>query len=136
MKFLPTTPPLPQLCEHGFHFALGVEVAGAAGGGDAIGEHCLGVGDSVGAGEGLRGHEVAGSVVRAGLEQDGEFRERAIEVALLGVFHRQAVAGESVIRILGEDVVQGGDAVHGSGRWPVVGGQFMTRLLQLRPHPQ
>jgi hypothetical protein len=111
---------LSQLCEHSFHLALGVEVAGAAGAGDAVGEHGFGVGNPIGAGQGLRGHEVAGSVVRAGFEQDGEFGECAVEVALLRVFHRQAVASEGVVRVLGEDVVEGGDAVHKA----VVGGQW------------
>lgn len=39
-----------QLGQHGFHFGLGVEVAGAAGGGDAIGQHGFRVGNSVGLG--------------------------------------------------------------------------------------
>jgi hypothetical protein len=104
---------LSQLRQHGFHLALGVEIAGAAGGGDAVGEHRFGFCDSVGAGQGLGGHEVAGGVVRTVFEQDGEFGEGAIEVALIGVFEREPVAGEGVIWILGEDVVEGGDAIHG-----------------------
>lgn len=113
---------LSQFREHGFHLALGVKIAGAAGGGDTVREHRLGVGDSVGAGESLGGHEVAGSIVRAGFQQDGEFCQGAIKVALLGVFHCKAVAGEGVVRILSEDVVEGGDTVHGAvagGQWPV-----------------
>ena len=41
---------LPQLREHGFHLALGVQVAGAASGCDAVAEHGLRFGDAVGAG--------------------------------------------------------------------------------------
>jgi hypothetical protein len=112
-----------QLGEHGFHFALRVEVAGAAGGSDAVGEHGFSVGDSIGAGQRLGGHEISGSIVGSGFEQDGEFGERAVEVALFGIFHCQSVAGEGVVGILGEDVVEGGDAVHrqwsvASDQWP------------------
>jgi hypothetical protein len=111
---------LSQFGQHGFHLAEGVEVAGAAGGGYAVGEHGLGVGDSAGAVQGLGGHEIACGIVGIGLEQDGEFGQGAIEVALPGVFHRKTITGEGVARVLGEDVVQGGDTVH--RQWSVASG--------------
>ena len=42
----------------------------------------------VGAGKGLRGHEIAGGVVGVRNEQLSKFLESAIDVALIGVFHR------------------------------------------------
>jgi hypothetical protein len=44
MKVLPIRALLSQISEHGFHFALSVQISGAAGGGDAIREHGLGFG--------------------------------------------------------------------------------------------
>ena len=87
MKVLPIRALLSQISEHGFHFALSVQISGAAGGGDAIREHGLGFGDAVGTGERLGGHEIAGSVIGIGFQEDGELGEGAIEVTLLGIFH-------------------------------------------------
>jgi hypothetical protein len=125
---------LSQFCQQGFHLRLGVQISGAAGGGDAVSEHGFGFGNSVGADQGLGCHEVAGSVVGSGLKKDGEFGERSIEVTLLGVFHRKAVAGKGVAGILREDVVERGYAVHKavvSDQWPARIGQLRLRLLHI-----
>jgi len=89
------------------------------------------IGDPVGAGQRLCGHEITGSVVGTGFEQNGEFGQGTVEVALLRVFHGQTVAREGIVGILREDVVQSGNAVHKT----VLGSEFSVemRLLQTAP---
>jgi hypothetical protein len=103
---------LTQLLEHRLHLRLRMQVAGSPGRGNSVAEHGLRFGHAVGANQRLRGHEVSRSIVRIGLQQDGELCQGSIEVALLGIFHRQPVAGKCVVRIVGEDFVERDDTVH------------------------
>jgi hypothetical protein len=46
------------------------------------------------------------------VDERGEFGEREVGVALGVVLHGEAVAGEGVCRVGGEDFGEGGDLVH------------------------
>jgi len=61
----------------------------------------------------LRGHLEGGYVVGCVLEDGVVLGECLIGVAFGGVGHGEAVAGESVGRVLFEDLGEGGDLVHG-----------------------
>ena len=41
-----------------------------------------------------------------------ELGQRGCVIACLGIFHRQAVAGEGVVGVFGEHLLESGDAVH------------------------
>ena len=45
-------------------------------------------------------------------DENGELGQGAIKVSLLRIFHRKAIARERVLRVLGQDVVQCGNAIH------------------------
>lgn len=111
-----------QFLEQSFHLRLGVKVARSPGGGDAIPQHLLGFLGSLSPHQRLSCHEVARGVVGMVLEQNGEFRHGAIQVSLLRVFHGKPVTGESIVRVLGENVVERGDTIHGTPQ---------VRLLQM-----
>src|SRR5262249_48042496 len=73
----------------------------------------------------------AGSVIRVAFQKDGELSQGAIEITLVGVFHGEAVASEGIIRILCENVVQCGNAVHkNSGQCSETRAWLRKRLLQ------
>jgi hypothetical protein len=101
-----------EVFAHGFHFGQGVLVVGAVGGGDAFVEAGQGFFGAALFCEGLRGHLVGGDVVGVVLDEDGEFGECGFSVAVGGVFHGEAVAGEGVGGVKLEDFVQGCDLVH------------------------
>src|SRR4051812_2659455 len=60
------------------------------------------------------------------LQQNREFRQSAVEVALLRVFHCQSIARKGVFRILGEHFIQRRNTIHWSR------GSLATRVLQIR----
>jgi len=91
-----------------------MQVAGAAGRGKSVVQHFLRIADSLRAHQSLCRHEISSCVVGVVLQQNREFRESAVEVALLGILHGEPVAREGVLRILSQDLVERGDAVHRS----------------------
>ena len=60
----------------------------------------------------MGGHLVGGDVVGVVVDEGGEFGEGEVGVALGVVFHGEAVAGEGVGGVGGEDFGEGGDLVH------------------------
>jgi hypothetical protein len=101
-----------EVVEEGLHFAGGVGVVGAVGGGDAFVEAGDGFCGAALFGEGLGGHLVGGDVGGVVLDEGGEFCEGEVDAAVAEVFHGEAVAGEGVGGIELEDFVEGGDLVH------------------------
>jgi hypothetical protein len=114
-----------EIVAEGFHFCNGVLVSGAVGGGDAVVETVEGFVGAAKSGEGLRGHLVGGDIVGVVLDEGGELGEGGVGVALADVLHREAVTGEGVGGVHGEDFGEGGDLVHelmvrfGEGGWQV-----------------
>lgn len=101
-----------QFFAHGFHFGEGVLVVGAVGGGDAVVEAGEGFVCAAELGEGLGGHLVGGDVVGVVADEGGEFGEGGFGVSLGVVFHGEAVAGEGVSGVEGEDFVEGSELIH------------------------
>ena len=101
-----------KFVEEGLHFAGGVGVVGALGGGEAFFQAGNGFFGAAEFGKGLGGHLVAGDVVGVVVDESGEFGESEVGVALRVVFHGEAVAGEGVGGVGGEDLGEGGDLVH------------------------
>ena len=101
-----------EVVEEGLHFAGGVGVVGAVGGGEAFFEAGDGFFGAAEFGEGLRGHLVGGDVVGVVLDEGGELGEGEVGVALAEVFHGEAVTGEGVGGVELQDFVEGGDLVH------------------------
>jgi hypothetical protein len=101
-----------KFVEEGLHFAGGVGVVGALGGGEAFFQAGDGFLSAAEFGECLGGHLVAGDVIGVVVDEGGEFGESEVGVALGVVFHCEAVAGEGVGGVGGEDFGEGGDLVH------------------------
>jgi hypothetical protein len=94
------------------HFTGGVSVVGALGGGEAFfqaGDGFFGTAEFC---EGLGGHLVARDVVRVVVDKGGEFVEGEVGVALSVVLHGEAVAGEGVGGVGGENFGEGSDLIH------------------------
>jgi acyl-CoA hydrolase len=95
-----------------FHLGQCVLIAGPVGGGDAFvqagdGAFRVGVG-----GHGLRGHLVGGDVVGVVGDAAFELGESLGDAGLGDEFHGQAVAGEGVGGVLGEDLQKHCELVH------------------------
>src|SRR6266851_9765156 len=122
-----------EVVEESLHFIGGMGVACTLGDGKSLLEASDGFFSAAEFGEGLGGHLVGGDVVGVVLDEGGEFGEGEGSVALGGVLHGQAVAGEGVGGVGGEDFGEGGDLVHelmvrfGGGCWQV-GGRLNTDL--------
>lgn len=101
-----------EVVEEGLHFAGGMDVAGALGGVEALCQACDRFVRATELGEGLGRHLVGGNVVGVVVNEGGELGERDVGVALGGVLHGQAVAGEGVGRVGLQDFGEGGDLVH------------------------
>jgi hypothetical protein len=82
------------------------------GGGEAFFQAGDGLFGAAQFGEGLGGHLVGGHVVGVVVDEVGELGEGEFGVALGLVFHGEAVAGEGVGGVGGEDFREGGDLVH------------------------
>jgi hypothetical protein len=102
-----------EVVEEGLHFAGGVSVVGALGGGKARFEACNGFISAALLGHGLSGHLVRGDVVGVVLDEGGEFSECGVNLALAEVLHGEAVTGEGVCGIELQDFGESGDLVHG-----------------------
>jgi len=63
-------------------------------------------------GERLRGHLVGGDIVGVVVDEGGELGEGEVGVALGVVLHREAVTGEGVGGVGGENFGEGGNLVH------------------------
>ena len=86
-------------------------VAGAFGGGDSVLVEGFGGGGVAFLFAGSSGHEVGGDVVGGAGEEFVEFFEGIVELALLGVFHGDAIAEEGVGGVVleeGEELVESG----------------------------
>ena len=94
---------LAEVVEHGLHFAGGVGVVGASGSGEAGLEAGLGFFAATGFEELLGGHLVGGDVVGRVCNDAVELGECLVRVAFGGVGHGEAVAGEGVGGVVGED---------------------------------
>ncbi len=96
----------------GVHFRESVLVAGTVGRGDALVEalDCL-LGHVVG-GHGLGGHLVGGDVVGVEGDEVVELGEGFGDAGLGDVFHSEAVAGEGVAGVLGQDLGEHCELVH------------------------
>jgi hypothetical protein len=103
-----------EVIEKSLHLARGMGVAGALGGGEAFFQACDGFVGAAQFGEGLSGHLVGWDVVGIVVDEGGELREGEVGVALGVVLHGEAVAGEGVGGVGGEDFGEGGDLVHGA----------------------
>jgi hypothetical protein len=112
------------------HLAGGVDVVCALGCGDAFFKMSNGLVGAAQFGQGLGGHLVGGNVVGVVVDESGELGEGSVGVALGVVLHGEAVAGEVVGGVGGEDFGEGGDlgvGVHGlmvrgdGGGWQVFG---------------
>jgi hypothetical protein len=101
-----------EVVEEGLHFARGVGIVCAVGGGDAFVEAGDGFFGAALFGEGLGGHLVGGDVGGVVLDEGGELCEGAGGVALTEVFHGEAVSGEGVGGVELKNFVEGGDLVH------------------------
>jgi len=116
-----------EVIEKSLHLARGMGVAVALGGGEAFFQACDGFVGATQFGEGLSRHLVGGDVVGIVVDEGGELCESEIGPALTVVLHGEAVAGEGVGGVGGEDFGEGGDLVHklmvrcGEGGWQVRG---------------
>ena len=104
--------PLGEIVEESLHFTGGVGVVGALGGGEAFFQAGDGLFGAAEFGEGLGGHLVARDVVGVVVDKGGEFVEGEIGVALSVVLDGEAVAGEGVGGVGGEDFREGSDLIH------------------------
>ncbi len=69
-------------------------------------------------GKGLGRHLVGGNVIGVGLNATLELRQCLLNFVLADELHGEAVAGEGVVRVGGEDLREGGELVHGEyGAW-------------------
>ena len=103
---------LRQVVEERLHLACCMRVVGALRRDKALFQAGNGFVGSTQFGERLRGHLVGGNVVGVVMDEGGEFGEGEVGVALGVVFHGEAVAGEGVGGVSGEDLGEGGDLVH------------------------
>jgi len=94
------------------HFTGGMGVVGAVGGGEAFFQTGDGFYGTAEFGEGLGGHLVARDIVWVVVDKGGEFVEGEVGVALSVVLDGEAVAGEGVGGVGGEDFGEGGDLIH------------------------
>jgi hypothetical protein len=94
------------------HFSGRVGVVGALSGGKAFFQAGDGFVGAALSGEGLGGHLVGGDVVRIVVDEGGELGEGKVGVALGVVLHREAVTGEGVGGVGGENFGEGGNLVH------------------------
>jgi hypothetical protein len=94
------------------HFAGGVGVVGALGGGEAFSQARDGFFGAAEFGKGLSGHLVARDVVGVVVDKGDEFVEGEVSVALSVVLHGEAIAGEGVGGVGGEDFGEGSDLIH------------------------
>jgi hypothetical protein len=101
-----------KFVEEGLHFAGGVGVVRALGSGESFFQASDSFFGAAQFGEGLGRHLVGGDVVGVVVDEGGELGEGKVGVALGVVLHREAVAGEGVGGVGGEDFGEGGDLVH------------------------
>jgi len=119
------------------HLAGGVGVVGAPCGGETFLQAGDGFFGAVVLCKGLGGHLVGGDVVGVVVDEGREFGESEFAVALSVVLHSEAVAGEGVGGVGGEDFGEGCDLVHelmvrcGEVGWQV-GGRLSADLRRRR----
>jgi hypothetical protein len=101
-----------EVVEEALHFRDGVGVANASGGGDAGVEAGDGLVVVALFGECLGRHLVGGDVIGVVLDAEIEGFEGSVGVVLAEILHRDAITGEGVGGVEGEDFVEGGDLVH------------------------
>src|SRR5579863_665766 len=87
-------------------------IAGAGSAVDAGLEAVDGFRVAAGLGEGLRGHEVAGSVVGILSEEGIEFPERSVGLAALHQFHGDAIAGKTALWVESENFFESCNLIH------------------------
>jgi hypothetical protein len=95
-----------EVGEEGFHFGTGVSVARFGSGGNALCEDLPGLFGAGFPGEELAVHEIGGDILGVALKKLAEVRVGGNGIACVDAFEGEAIAGEGVVRILGDELFQ------------------------------
>lgn len=97
---------LPQGRDQAFHLRPRVLISGANRGLNTLGKYGFSLLSAIILHKGLRVHLVAGDIVGVGADERSKVRFGGGQIALFDALERDAVAGESVIGIFGEEVFE------------------------------